>query len=99
MTRRVDQGETAPNRGCSLDDLEHVARSVREPIEHLTVRGDDCVDLVAPQRDQPRRRSSRLPAHPARRDKCVALVPSDLTLGRAKVIETSLDLDDQENSR
>jgi hypothetical protein len=67
MARRIDEGEAALGGRFAPNDGEHVARSVRKLSEGLTIGRHGLIHLATPQRDQPRRRMSRLPAQSAGR--------------------------------
>ncbi len=60
---------------------------------------EDPLDLVTCEGQHDRDHPGRPPAERSRRLPGHALIPSDLTLERAEVIEPGLDLDDQQGAR
>lgn len=67
-------------------------------IQHGAMGADPGVSFGAGQDHQPRHDAARPPAQPARRIERGSLVPTDLALQGAKVIEASLDLDEQQRA-
>jgi hypothetical protein len=65
----------------------------------LSVHRDLVIDLLRGEEEQPRHRLGRLPADRPRHRDGISLVPPELTLDIADVVEPGLDLDDDQRSR
>ena len=99
-TRRVDERDASrggPN--IATNDRKHVRRAVLERvIDRVTGCPQRPLHLVARQHQQPRRDELWSPSQPCCSLPSVSLIPPELALHAAKIVESCLDFDDQQHT-
>lgn len=97
--RWIDQCETTWGCGSQpfFDHTTHRWCAIRERApQQLAVQKDRGLDLVRSQEQQPRDRLPRRPAQSLGDRPHLSLVPRDLSLDRAHIVDPGLELDDDE---
>ena len=103
MPTRIDGGDASPAwpRGTRvIHQRFHRASAIREcAIDDVPVANQRCFVLLGRQDEEPRDDASRRPTTLPSDTACCALVPIDLALNGADIVEHGLDLDYQQRAR
>src|SRR4051812_48634784 len=101
LARRIDHRESALCNGRRLvaDNRPHRSAPSRERgREQVAILRDHRIDFSTGKHEKPANGHPGVPPEAARDLRRGPLVPAELTLDRAKVVEPSLDLDDKQRS-
>jgi hypothetical protein len=101
-TRWVDQRESAAGEvgAGAVEQIGDLRRSHGEPDpEQVPMRSDDPFDFVARERKDDRHDARRPPSEPPCRLPCHSFVPAQLPLECTEIVDTRLDLDDEQGLR